>query len=572
MVFKVFKILFSNIFSLQPFLEGFKKGPKSVIKNIFISLIFVYIATIYVVFYSQIMKSIYQNMAINGRTDFFPLVSLISASAMILFFGFTSVLTNYFTSSGDIQLLSLPLKPIDIFGGKFLVSLVIDSLIGIVIFSISSFIFGYNEGLLKNPLFYIGLIVCNISLSVFCVGIIYFLVVFLLYFCPGLRKKSFLGGISTFFLILFALGYGMLNSQVSMLFSPDFHDKLQKIEPIFQKILLNFSFLSFFAQALKGKIIPILCFILISTFVIFVIVPFLSKFYIESLNGFLDVKTKKLSNEKANSLIKNELKTNSVFKTLFFRDVKIVLREPSFFANGPLMIFLMPLIIIGTFIVTIITNEGSFYEFLTPIKLEIATLTYSQFESVRFYICLICSGIIIFLANSSNIASTAFSREGKTFSNLKSMPIDNKMIAGVKFCHSFLYVFVTFFVILLFLFAGIFLLNFSITLKDFISLIFLILLNSISVSGVLIFIDLFIDTANPKLTWENPTEAFKQNFNSLFGVLITMGIIGIFVVCYILFLPKKMISCLVLPLIFLVINLPLGKLYFSYAEKKIKLL
>ena len=88
------------------------------------------------------------------------------------------------------------------------------------------------------------------------------------------------------------------------------------------------------------------------------------------------------------------------------------------------------------------------------------------------------------------------------------------------------------------------------------------------VSLVLVFGEMFIDTINPKLQWENPTAAFKQNVNAVVSSFISMGVVGIFIVLM-LFLPKTNLGMLIIGLIFAVIAAPLGYFYFKYAVKRI---
>ena len=95
---------------------------------------------------------------------------------------------------------------------------------------------------------------------------------------------------------------------------------------------------------------------------------------------------------------------------------------------------------------------------------------------------------------------------------------------------------------------------------------------SASISLLLIFIDMFIDTANPKLNWETPMAASKQNFNVLWSMLLTMVTIVIVVILVIFVLPKTMPALLILSAIFVIISAPIGAGYFRYAEKRLKVL
>jgi Ca2+/Na+ antiporter len=140
-----------------------------------------------------------------------PFITMLVALLIIMFFGFTSVAASYYTGSSEEFLMSLPLTPGQFFGAKFAVSFVSDAVMGVGMFAISSIIYGYNEGLLTNPLFYIGFLVTALAFSVASVFIIYLLFILVLYFIPALRKKKVMTVIATILLIAFCIFYGLLN-------------------------------------------------------------------------------------------------------------------------------------------------------------------------------------------------------------------------------------------------------------------------------------------------------------------------------------------------------------------------
>ena len=81
---------------------------------------------------------------------------------------------------------------------------------------------------------------------------------------------------------------------------------------------------------------------------------------------------------------------------------------------------------------------------------------------------------------------------------------------------------------------------------------------------------MFIDTVHPKLNWETPMAASKQNFNVLWSMLLSMTTIGLVVVLLVFVLPKKLYSLVILSCIYAIISAPVGAGYFRYAEKKLK--
>lgn len=571
MIFPLFKIFVSNIFSFGNFIEGFKKGPKGIIKNIAIILLLIYSFAVLGGLYIVNMNNFYNVMSVNGDVYVLPLVSIFISVVMTFLFGFISAASNYYTGSGEEQFLSMPMRSIDIFGAKFGVTLLTDSLFGALIVAIASVLLAAREGFLANPLLYAGILVTSVAVSIISVFIIYLLLIIVLLIFPAMRKKQLLSGIASAFLIIFAAGYGFFGSQAGVQISSTDGFTPSMINTAAQRIGLlgaKLPALKFLSMAAVGKPLPILAMLAIIATVVFGLIPLLAPLYIKTLNGFGDIKTKKISSEKVEQVIGSQIKSQSIFKALYFRDVKIVFREPSFFSNGPLIIIIMPAIFIVSFAVSLISIDKAALSELIPEIQEFLQNNTDKKEFIKYIITMAGAGIAVFLGNATNIASTSFSREGKALYDLKAMPIRNEMIAKVKFFHALTYVFVAdLMVTILLLLANIFL-GTPFLLGEFAKLIVGIIALSVAISLVLIFIDMFIDTANPKLQWENPIAAFKQNVNSIFGILAMFGAAAIIVGLAVI-MPKNSLGIIITCVIFIVIDAPVGSAYFKYAVKKI---
>lgn len=572
MTTSVFRIFASNIFSFNGITDNVKKGGKGIAKSILLGILFLYVIVVFVAMYSVLMYSIYGSLKTANTTRLMPVLCMIAAVCVIFFFGLSSVATNYFTGNGEEQFLSMPITPTQLFGAKFGVSVASDALLGFGVFAIGAAIYGYNEHLLTNPLFYAGVIVSSLSISLVAIAVIYFVLIMLLYFVPALRKKNFLTGIASVFIIAFAACYGYVNSQFGFVVGGG---NMEQITRVTNPIILYFNamdeklaFLKFISDALNGKVLSILLLLAISALIIFVYIPLMGKLYVKTFNGFSDIKAKKLTTEKAEEAIK-EIKTNSVFKAFYLRDLRTVLREPTFFANGPLMIILLP-IIMAVAMGFSFAMEG---ESLSILKAELANgimnMDFAGLEKVKYYIILIAAAAANFMGNGTSIASSSFSREGKSMYDLKAMPVTNLMLAKVKFWHALTYVFVSDVITIVYLLLAKILLEVPFESSMVMQICLMIVIVNTAVSLPIIFIDMFLDTANPKLNWENPTAAFKQNMNSMIGVFATLIIDASFVILGIFVLPKSMLGLIILAVIFIVIGAPLGAGYFKYADKRI---
>ena len=572
MIYKLFKILNQGSYNFSGIFGEFKKGPKGIIKAIFLSILAIYVFGVMIGMYTMYMIGTYKYLAQSGNQQFMPFISMMVALMVIMFFGFTSVASTYYTGTGEEFLMSLPLTPAQFFGAKFAVSFVSDAIMGVGMFAISSFVYGYNEGLLTHPLFYLGFLVTALVFSITAVFIIYLLFILILYFIPALRKKKVMTVIATILLIAFCMFYGFLNSSVSISFSNmEFANERigNSIDKIFE-LSSDIPFFMYISGALNGKVIPILILAAAGSLVIFVLVPLFGNMYIKSLNGFSDVKSKKITTEKAAEVIKKDVRSGSVFHALFMRDVRNVLREPAFFSNGPLFVFLFPVILGISFVIGFVASGENIGEIVSELQLKMMEISPQQFVSIKYYVTLGFAAYTIFTGTFANIATTSFSREGKSLNDLKAMPVKFDMIVKVKFWHAMLYVGIADVISIILLSVLYSLIAVPVTFWEFVQMCLFMTLVAGSISILLIFIDMFIDTMNPKLNWETPMAACKQNFNVLWSMLLTMLTIALVVVLVIVVLPKKMNALLILSVIFIIISSPIGAGYFRYAEKRLK--
>ena len=244
-------------------------------------------------------------------------------------------------------------------------------------------------------------------------------------------------------------------------------------------------------------------------------------------------------------------------------------REPSFFANGPLLLIILPVImLLSGGISFLMASKDNLSAILNELQMVFLKMSPEGLMRFKHYATLIIAAISIFMGNSTNVASTSFSREGKALYDLKAMPIECDTIVLVKFWHAFMYCFVAVVIMSLYFIGGVALLHIPLSAGEVVTMLVQACIITLLVSLVLIFTEMFIDTVNPKLQWENPTAAFKQNLNAVVSTFISMGIVGIFIVLMI-FLPKTGLGMFLIGAIFAAIAAPLGFLYFRYAVKRI---
>ncbi|MBN1241731.1 MAG: hypothetical protein JXA15_03365, partial [Spirochaetales bacterium] len=231
------------------------------------------------------------------------------------------------------------------------------------------------------------------------------------------------------------------------------------------------------------------------------VVTALGPTFVASLRGFGERKFKRLSH--ADSFLSAKLVSRPAFLTLFRREFFLMNREPMYLLNGPFIVVLMPLI----FGIMFMVQKDALAE-------EFGFLGALSGSSAGM---LIAAGAAAFLGAGTSIACTAVSRDAKMLPGVKALPVSPAAYFLAKLAHA--EVFGVFGAV-----VGAGLIGFVLKLDagtailgGLVGLAFSTLVN---LGG------LYLDMAMPKLRWENPIAALKQNVNSIVVILGAMALIG----------------------------------------------
>lgn len=190
----------------------------------------------------------------------------------------------------------------------------------------------------------------------------------------------------------------------------------------------------------------------------------------------------------------NKYRQKSASRAFCVKELKILIRSPIYALNCLLNIVIAPVaaIVVSKNIVGVLTDSGMFEN--------------KSFEIAGLFICLI-------IMSMGMAASTSVSREGKSFSICRFIPVRlSEQVKGRAAAAVILYI----------LCGMLFIIPYVILLKiNFLYIIygfFIVLAASVSFacSGLL------IDLAHPKLIWNKEAEAVKQNFNAVAGMLVSV--------------------------------------------------
>ena len=198
-------------------------------------------------------------------------------------------------------------------------------------------------------------------------------------------------------------------------------------------------------------------------------------------------------------------KRRKVIWSICLKDSKIFFRQPSYILNGLIGIVIPP--------------------FLLPLSFQMIGMD-GNVEKIRmfllqkefFWLSVILGVGIISITSSINVvASSCLSREGKYFWICKIIPVKSLYQTTGKFLFSYgIMWYGIVFNCLIFLYYF----NFKL------SAILIILCITSLVLYIWTIVGMIYDFGNPKLIWNNESEAVKQNLNVIFAIITNLIIIG----------------------------------------------
>lgn len=577
------KIFFKEMFSNGDFFENIKTGKKKVGKIIAYGILILYCLAVFGFMYVATISSIHTTFSSIGMGDITPIFIGLSCFLITFIFGFMVSISTYVTSANEETMLAMPIKTRDLFTAKFLCTYMNQLLLGAAVVLVGLGIYGYYEKLLTNPLFYIETILSSLAIPMLSIGFCYLILVVLLSCFKFLRKKNMLMTASSIVMIGFFLVFyfSFQNSLNTLLDSEALlnSEQVMKMANV-AKVADFFAPIKWFSQGIilcrlqdnLKSIGYILLLVSVCVAIPAIILPLLSPLYKQSLEGFNETKIKKLQKGKEKEFVKSDIKSTPVLVALFERDVKAVLREASWFANGPLSLIIFPVIFGISFIAGLVQGGFDFSELKLVIPEALASLHTNNsnlYSSVLFFIPFIGGLIACLMGTMTSISATSISREGKGLQNILALPFPFKKLISAKMLHAMLYsflssllIFILFLIATIYLKPGFSLLNYTLLFLNFWWL-------SLVLAFIIHIIDMLIDICHPKLTWENPVAVFKQNLIAVVSIFLSWGIIALIVLATIFLLPKNMLCITLLNLALTAIAVPAWILLQRFAEKRL---
>jgi len=530
------KILTRNLIG-----TGFKnkKGRKAMFSAMIAGLL---LLCAYIAFNAFVLAD---SLGKQGFFEEFIYALLLGAQIIVIFFGSFAVMSYLFYSKDNALLSSLPVSPRVVFLAKFtmayLAELVFASFI-LIPALIATGVVGMvnNFGIAWH--FFITQFVVILLIPVLPLVAVSLIFLPVMYAFSFFKKRAVGGAVITAVMYLglivvsFALSASM-GSAISVMADGGFtiSDSLASaLQSLKTATAFNYPAVSILTN--NNVLLNLLIFVA-GTAIILAGVTLLSSFFYKN--------TLKLFSEGQGSSGKKGknarvVEADSLNKSLFLKEFRTLVSSPMLFISS-LMGIIFPSAIV--FVMRVLPSSNG--EEVGSGMLSIAMVNYIAF---------------IMLAGTNFPASIGFSREGKSFYTLKSLPISGKTLVNSK-----LFFATTITLISAFLTAVIF---------PFVSGIY----NPVAIFGLfltLLFggfgmnaITLHYDLKNPNLSWNNINELTKNNKRQLKPMLLAVGI-GMFFLVFGIILGFAPISSTAVYLIYFGISAGAGFLLASLGYKKL---
>ena len=253
-----------------------------------------------------------------------------------------------------------------------------------------------------------------------------------------------------------------------------------------------------------GSISSLLLYILVNILYVLVFLGLAQGLYFKGLVGLNVGDT---ASKKGNSL--DDIKVESPVLSYFKKEMAILFRTTAYFSNCILINFIWPLLVYVIY------------------KLRFSDISFCELEKLArscngdflTIILLFVVSISILLPAINSIAASSFSREGKNFDFMKSVPLEYDKQIIVKALVSISVAFIGFN-----LFALIFYVSIGLPL---VMILFFVLVSFLCVLFVT-FLGIVIDSINPKLIWDDELNVLRENSNNFIVMGIVLLLFGLF--------------------------------------------
>lgn len=485
-----------------------------------------------------------------GQINIFPNI-YITFIFILLFFQTILICANVFYFSEDIEnLITYPIKPIELFLAKF--NTILSILYGTEAMAMFVPMFMYGSRVNGGFLYIISLLILMLLLPIFIVAIVSFINLFMVNFIKLFKNKNIYQlFVTSLLIIIVCLGEYIYIKNI-LIGNQGTVDTLISVNDIAKYINSSLLIINPLLEILQRQniFINILKIIVIYLLILIPLVIIGNKIYFKKILSTTTYNKKK--NAKKIALSK-ECKPSSLTKAYIKNEWKYVTRNMIF-----LIQYIMPILMLLTFSLTL-----SIYFKVNILAKNEHMLNSIQNMSLTIEGFCAILGLCQILFSLSTLSMTSISRQGKSAFFIKYIPISlYKQFWLKNVIQIILGILVS--IVVLFVFK---LIMTHISMFYIVVLFIDILLVNILNSNVMVIVDL----KRPILNWKNEYEVIKQNSNKFFQYVYTIYIVLILMYMVNIFKDINFNIAIIAISIILMIFILLVNVYVKNQIKKNKL-
>jgi len=455
--------------------------------------------------YSKIIIEGFDLLAPINQQGAILILSIVMVSTMIFFFGIFYII-NFFYFAADAQnLLALPLSGWQVMGARFSVVIAYEYLTQLPFLLPPLLIYGIKSE--ADLTYWLYALIGFLLIPLLPLSLATLPTVIVMRFANLGRRKDLFKILGGLMVISIAIGYQFLFQKSGF----------NATDPVFLQNLLTdqdslVNLISRFFPSAKylglalisadkiASLINLLIFAGVSLLAVALAWLVGDKLYFKGLVGSSETtaRRKMLTSSDYERLGQGSPALISYFR----KEMRLLIRVPSYFMNCVLTNLLIPVLLIIPFLV-----QSHNEEVVMP---WVELISQPQGQTILMVVIV---GAVIFLAGSNAITATSLSREGQEFFISKYIPLSYKRQIMAKLLSGYVFGFIG---VVLLLLGAVILMPLDIALIGMILAVSLVAIVPIVQAGLL------IDIFRPKLDWDNEQKAVKQNLNVLFSILFSI--------------------------------------------------
>lgn len=431
---------------------------------------------------------------------------LFVAMLFVFFMGMVYLLGMLFFAKDTEFLASLPIPQRTVFAAKFSQVLLGEIGTGLVLLLPPFIVYGIHTG--ADALFWVRAVVVALTMPCIPLAISAVLSLLLMRFNALWRHRELLTVIgSVLLIVLVFVGQGLLTSAIPEVVTEEaILALISDSSRLLRQVVSAFPPSGWAAEGLAFGGGQLWLFLGASVVALAIVLLLAGRIYYGGAMAHLET----ASTQRRVSISGGNVRQRSPLAALFLREWRTVVRSPIYALNGLIVILVGPLMMILPKLMQGSTGDA---------EMDAVFALLDGAVDARM-ILLILAALFVGISMISPAVTTSISREGSNFYLLRTIPISPARQIMAKYLFGCSVALLT---MLLMGVAGLLLYGFSGTIVA--GAFALGMLASIAPLAL----SIIPDTIKPKLSWNSETEAIKQNFNAIWGMLIGWGYLALLV-------------------------------------------